>query len=43
MLGTEPYHFVGSLSPSQRPDLLRIPHALFQPLEGDNLDRVLAG
>jgi len=41
-LDQSPYHFVGSLSPTQHPDLLRIPRARFEPLEGDDLDGVLA-
>ena len=37
-----PYHFVGSLSPTQHPDLLRRPRTRFHPLTGDDLDGVLA-
>jgi transposase len=36
------YHFVGSLSPAQHPDLIRIPRARFHPLGGEGLDGVLA-
>src|SRR5713101_3430786 len=41
-LDQSPYHFVGSLSPAQHPDLLRIPRARFEALEGEDLDGVLA-
>jgi transposase len=41
-LDASPYHFVGSLSPSQHPDLLRIPRARFHPLAGEDLAGVLA-
>lgn len=41
-LDTSPYHFVGSLSPAQHPDLLRIPRARFRPLQGEDLAGVLA-
>ena len=41
-LDTSPYHFVGSLSPSQHPDLVEIPKSQFHALEGDGLDGVLA-
>jgi len=41
-LDAGPYHFVGSLSPSQHPDLLRIRKSRFRALEGDGLDGVLA-
>lgn len=37
-----PYHFVGSLSPVQHPDLLGIPQSRFHPLEGEDLSGVLA-
>jgi transposase len=37
-----PYHFVGSLSPVQHPDLLRVPQSRFRPLQGDDLEGVLA-
>lgn len=37
-----PYHFVGSLSPVQHPDLLRIPQSRFHPLQGEDLSGVLA-
>ena len=40
-LDAGPYHFVGSLSPSQHPDLVRIPKSRFRALE-DDLDGVLA-
>jgi transposase len=36
------YHFVGSLSPVQHPDLLKIPRSRFHPLGGEGLDGVLA-
>ena len=41
-LDAGPYHFVGSLSPSQHPDLLRIRKSRFRALEGADLDGVLA-
>ena len=41
-LDSGPYHFVGSLSPSQHPDLLRIPLSRFRALDGDDLEGVLA-
>lgn len=37
-----PYHFVGSLSPVQHPDLLRIPQSRFRSLQGEGLEGVLA-
>jgi transposase len=37
-----PYHFVGSLSPSQHPDLIAIRKSRFRALEGEDLDGVLA-
>ena len=37
-----PYHFVGSLSPVQHPDLLRIPRSRFHPLAGEDLAGMLA-
>ncbi len=40
-LDAGPYHFVGSLSPSQHPDLVSIPKSRFRALE-DDLDGVLA-
>ena len=40
-LDASPYHFVGSLSPVQHPDLLRIPRSRFHPLKGEDLDGVL--
>lgn len=36
------YHFVGSLSPVQHPDLLKVPRSRFHPLGGEGLDGVLA-
>lgn len=36
------YHFVGSLSPVQHPDLLKVPQSRFRPLDGDDLQGVLA-
>jgi len=36
------YHFVGSLSPVQHPDLLQIPQSRFHPLQGEDLEGVLA-
>jgi transposase len=41
-LDQSPYHFVGSLSPAQHPDLLRIPRARFTALAGEDLEGVLA-
>lgn len=41
-LDQSPYHFVGSLSPAQHPDLLRIPRARFAALAGEALEGVLA-
>ena len=41
-LDQSPYHFVGSLSPAQHPDLLRIPRRRFTALTGDDLEGVLA-
>jgi transposase len=41
-LDASPYHFVGSLSPSQHPDLVRIRKSRFRALEGDDLQGVLA-
>ncbi len=37
-----PYHFVGSLSPAQHPDLMRIPRSRFHPLAGEDLEGELA-
>jgi transposase len=37
-----PYHFVGSLCPTQHPALLRVPRARFHPLDGEELEGVLA-
>ena len=42
VLDQSPYHFVGSLSPAQHPDLLRTPRARFEALEGEDLEGVLA-
>jgi len=41
-LDASPYHFIGSLCPTQHPDLLRIPRARFHPLAGEELEGVLA-
>src|SRR3989442_12103525 len=44
-LGTldgSPFHFIGSLVPSQHPDLLRIPLPQFQALAGERLASCLA-
>lgn len=41
-LDASPYHIVGSLSPVQHPDLLRIPQSRFHPLHGEDLSGVLA-
>lgn len=35
------YHFVGSLSPVQHPDLIKIPRSRFHPLSGEGLDGVV--
>jgi transposase len=37
-----PYHFVGSLVPTQHPDLLQVPRDQFQPLASDGLPGVSA-
>jgi transposase len=37
-----PYHFIGSLVPSQHPDLLAVPPEQFHPLEGEGLPGVSA-
>jgi transposase len=37
-----PYHFIGSLVPTQHPDLLAIPASRFQPLDKEGLPGVLA-
>jgi transposase len=42
ILDDSPFHFVGSLVPSQHPDLLRIPLKDFQPLAGQRLASCLA-
>ena len=41
-LDDSPFHFIGSLVPSQHPDLLRIPLEAFQPLAGQRLASCLA-
>ena len=41
-LDQSPYHFVGSLSPVQHADLLRIPLSRFHPLAGEDLSGVRA-
>jgi transposase len=41
-LDNSPFHFVGSLVPSQHPDLLRIPLEDFRPLAGARLASCLA-
>src|SRR5208337_4320736 len=41
-LDNSPFHFIGSLVPSQHPDLLRIPMQDFQPLAGQRLASCLA-
>ena len=41
-LDASPYHFVGSLSPSQHHDLLDIRKSRFRALQGDDLEGVLA-
>jgi transposase len=41
-LDNSPFHFIGSLVPSQHPDLLRIPLEDFQPLAGQRLASCLA-
>jgi transposase len=41
-LDSSPFHFVGSLVPSQHPDLLRIPLAALRPLAGSGLEGVSA-
>ncbi len=41
-LDASPYHFVGSLCPTQHPELLRTPRARFHPLAGEDLAGVLA-
>jgi len=41
-LDQSPYHFVGSLSPAQHPDLMRIPRSRFHRLEGEDLQGCLA-
>ncbi|MFQ5898624.1 MAG: IS1634 family transposase [Candidatus Methylomirabilia bacterium] len=39
---SSPYHFVGSLCPTQHPELIRIPRSRFHPLAGEDLEGVLA-
>jgi transposase len=41
-LDNSSYHFVGSLSPVQHPDLIEIPQSQFHPLRGEALQGVLA-
>jgi transposase len=41
-LDSSPYHFVGSLCPSQHPDLLKIPLSRFRSLTAQDLEGVLA-
>jgi transposase len=41
-LESTPFHFVGSLVPSQHPDLLRVPLEEFTPLSGQRLASCLA-
>ena len=41
-LDQTPFHFVGSLCPTQHPDLLEIPLDQFQPLQGPRLAQVSA-
>jgi transposase len=41
-LDDSPFHFIGSLVPSQHPDLLRVPLEEFQPLAGQRLASCLA-
>ena len=41
-LDKSPYHFVGSLSPAQHADLIRVPRSRFRPLKGEDLEGVLA-
>ncbi len=41
-LDSSPYHFVGSLSPAQHQDLIKIPLSRFHSLEGEDLEGVLA-
>jgi transposase len=42
MLDTTEFHFVGSLCPTQHPDLLAVPHEAFQPLPSPRLEQVSA-
>lgn len=42
MLDKTEFHFVGSLCPTQHPDLLAIPHETFQPLRSPRLEQVSA-
>jgi len=41
-LDASPYHFVGSLSPAQHPDLIGVPRSRFHPLKGEDLSGVLS-
>ena len=41
-LGHTPFHFIGSLVPSQHPDLLGVPLEKFEPLAGQRLARCFA-
>jgi transposase len=41
-LDASSYHFVGSLSPVQQPDLLRVPRSRFHPLQSEDLNGSLA-
>lgn len=41
-LDASPYHFIGSLVPTQHPDLLAIPLRQLTPLAGERLEGVLA-
>jgi transposase len=41
-LGETPFHFVGSLVPSQHPDLLGVPLEKFEPLAGQRLASCIA-
>jgi len=42
MLDEMPFHFVGSLSPTQHPDLLEVPLEQFHPLNSPRLEQVSA-
>lgn len=41
-IDASPYHFIGSLSPAQHPDLLEVPLSRFHPLHGEGLEGVRA-